>query len=679
MTIQMIAAASCVLSKNNVRRTASSAESLAELKADIAARGVLQNLIGFAIPKKRGKFEITAGGRRLSSVHALIADGALPADYQVPVFVMNDTTQAAETSLAENFQRQAMNPCDECNAFRYFIEAEGKTIEDVARRFGLTTRFVEGRIRLSGLAEEIFEALRAGEIGLEVAQAFGTTSDVARQSAVYAQSKNGYYGFNPGNIRRAMINETITASNPVAKLVGREAYVAAGGRVETDLFGAADDEIWLDSDLVRTLGEAKMTEAAAGLAGYGSVVPVLGVRVGYDDTAALWPVQGEPIEPSEAEAARLAEIATELEAIEATAAETGDEDYTPEQETRIEALEAEAEAITNRVAPIDDATKASATVFLVIGPDGTPTLHETVYVDRQRDTAPGTSSGNTSAGKPDATPGGLGQTLRDELAVQRTKLLGLHLANDAGMAVDLAVFLLADAQVSQGRCYDRGSSLSGSAPSRAQFGYKPEGQAIDQLQAFSDNLDHSWAEHRSTGARFDAFRALDDDRRGAWAGWVVARTLEPKLSNEMGCDFHNHLGRSLGIDVAAWWRPTAANFFNRVKKDVALNALRDIGGDELRARYINTKKSDLAAAAEKLCAGGAIVEAEVRAKAIAWVPDVMTFAATGEAELVNETDRVNDDEAPNNDLDDDEDVDPVDDCDNDTLAESRIDALDEAA
>lgn len=39
-----------------------------QLQADIAARGVLQNVIGFAIPKKTGKFEITAGGRRLSSV-----------------------------------------------------------------------------------------------------------------------------------------------------------------------------------------------------------------------------------------------------------------------------------------------------------------------------------------------------------------------------------------------------------------------------------------------------------------------------------------------------------------------------------------------------------------------------------------------------------------------------------
>ncbi len=167
--IQMIPARNCILSAMNVRRTPVDPATTAQFKADVAARGILQNLIGFAIPKKRGKFEITAGGRRLEAVHALIADKVLDDDYALPVFVMNDTSAATETSLAENFQRQSMNPADECIAFRHFVDAEGKTAEDVARRFGLTTRFVEGRIRLAGLAGEIFEALQKGEITLEVA------------------------------------------------------------------------------------------------------------------------------------------------------------------------------------------------------------------------------------------------------------------------------------------------------------------------------------------------------------------------------------------------------------------------------------------------------------------------------------------------------------------------------
>jgi ParB family transcriptional regulator, chromosome partitioning protein len=191
MTIQMIPAVDCILSPRNVRRTPAAPALHHQFKADIAARGVLQNLIGFGVPKKRGKFEITAGGRRLAAVHALIADGVFAADYVIPVFVLNDTATASETSLAENFQRQAMNPADECTAFRHFIDVDQATPEDIARRFGLTTRFVEGRVRLGNLAETVFDALRSGEINLEIAQAFAATSDTARQATVYAQLKDG--------------------------------------------------------------------------------------------------------------------------------------------------------------------------------------------------------------------------------------------------------------------------------------------------------------------------------------------------------------------------------------------------------------------------------------------------------------------------------------------------------
>ncbi len=634
MTIQMIPARNCILSSRNVRRTAGASTSLDELIASIEARGVLQNLIGFAIPKKKGKFEITAGGRRLAAVHALIEGGRCPADYEIPVFVMNDTSAAAETSLAENFQRLAMNPADECLAFRYFIETEGKTAEDVAKRFGLTTRFVEGRIRLAGLADEVFEALQTGDISLEIAKAFGATTDIAKQSAVFVQAKGSYYGFNVANIRRAMMDETINGSHALAKLVGREAYIAAGGRIEHDLFADRAEEAWLDTGLVETLAQSRMEHAAAGITGYGNVIPVLAHRPDFDLTRDLRPVRGERIEPTEAEAARLAEIDAQLEALEAEseAAETDDDAET--FEARVEALEAEAAAITNRIAPVDDTVKAVATAFVVIGGDGTPTLHETVYVEPAVHGAPGNGNprfiGNGGNDDDDVgAPGApaLGKPLRDELAVQRTKLLGLHLASDPGMAVDLAIFLLADAQARPGYHSDHGSSLQGGAPSRAPFGYTLEGTIIDQLQAFSDGLDHGWAGHHDITDRFDAFRTLDDEKRGAWAGWMVARTLEPKLADESGAAFHNHLGRNLGIDVAAWWRPTAANFFNRVRKGVVLDALETIGGNDLRSRYASAKKGDLASAAEKICAGTAIIEAEVRAKAIAWVPDVMLFGA----------------------------------------------------
>ena len=87
--------------------------------------------------------------------------------------MLEDSAEAAvETSLAENFHRLAMNPADEAQAFAALV-AGGATVEDVARRFGLTVRFVEGRLRLATLAPVVFEALASGQITLDIAKAYG--------------------------------------------------------------------------------------------------------------------------------------------------------------------------------------------------------------------------------------------------------------------------------------------------------------------------------------------------------------------------------------------------------------------------------------------------------------------------------------------------------------------------
>ncbi|MFX8504522.1 hypothetical protein ABTL94_19850, partial [Acinetobacter baumannii] len=79
----------------------------------------------------------------------------------------------------ENFFKLAMNPADACRAFQDIIETEKKTPADIAKRFGLTERFVLGRLRLAGLAEPVFEALRDGSITLDIAMAYASTSDTA--------------------------------------------------------------------------------------------------------------------------------------------------------------------------------------------------------------------------------------------------------------------------------------------------------------------------------------------------------------------------------------------------------------------------------------------------------------------------------------------------------------------
>ncbi|WP_419470503.1 ParB/RepB/Spo0J family partition protein, partial [Erythrobacter donghaensis] len=101
--------------------------------------------------------------------------------------------EAGEASLAENFQRVGMSPAEECRAFQHFIK-EGSDVAAVAKRFGLTQRFVEGRLRLANLAEPIFEALAKGDVTLEIAKAYAATDQHEVQLRVFEQMR---YAYNP--------------------------------------------------------------------------------------------------------------------------------------------------------------------------------------------------------------------------------------------------------------------------------------------------------------------------------------------------------------------------------------------------------------------------------------------------------------------------------------------------
>jgi ParB family chromosome partitioning protein len=132
---------------------------------------------------------------------------------------------------------------------------------------------------------------------------------------------------------------------------------------------------------------------------------------------------------------------------------------------------------------------------------------------------------------------------------------------------------------------------------------------------------------------------LPEAPRAAWLGNAVARTLEASLNLPGGrvCAFHDHLGRLLGIDVAQWWRPTGANYFDRVPKAMILNALEEVGGPALASRHAKGKKAELSQSAERIFAGDFIGEVEVKERALSWVPEAMRFAPAPAADPAEET------------------------------------------
>lgn len=632
------------LSANNVRKTHNQ-EADEQLSHDIEARGLLQNLI-VTKAKKRGQFDVIAGGRRLRAMTMIVERGAWDADRTVPcMLLVASDAQIAETSLAENFQRLAMTPAEECRAFQHFISQDEDT-RAVAKRFGLTTRFVEGRLRLASLAEPIFEALASGDLSLEMAKAYASTDQHAVQLRVYEQMR--YYGNNPDQVRRLIANGSARGTDPLALLVGEDAYTGAGGRIERDLFTAAEEDRWVDLEILQQLAATKLGAEAARLSeetGLGIIWPVAGTsswQAARD--LGLNRVTLPPAPLTEAAKARIDEIEARIEAI--CAEVEGMDEESPEAEKlneEYDQLDTEMQELSNPTAELPDEWKAEVGRFLIVTTKGEmvlePDYHSEKQLRMERDEdgkvtggsfETPTSSGGASAkpSAPEATaPGGKAYSARlfDELAVQRRNILAASLLGDPGLALDYAIFALADGIL---HSYDnRGTTIKVPRPQDSVLDSTvPKGMADDIIAGAYDALDKGWGEHKSVVDRFNAFRGLDDDAKGAWIAYTVATSIEAKMGYASGYNpIHAQLGMLLEIEPAAMWRPTSENYFDRINKGSILDLLKEVGGAELSNRYAASKKTEISGSCEKLFAGEVIVEDAIKERALAWVPAAMRF------------------------------------------------------
>ncbi|MDT7533117.1 ParB/RepB/Spo0J family partition protein [Sphingobium sp. SA2] len=669
------------LSPINVRRLPEEKLQIPQMAADIEARGVLQNLLVTPAKKPRGTFEVFDGGRRLRALQRLAEAGTIKADeYDVPVMVLQaDEATLSETSTATNFQQLKMTPAEECRAFQHFIGTTGD-IDAVAKRFGVTRRFVEGRLRLASLAEPIFEALSTGEITLDVAKAYASTENQEKQLLVWNSYQNSYV--TADTIRRVIANETLKANDPIAILVGEERYREAGGKVDGDLFTDGNDR-WVNPEVAHRLAGEIMEAEAKRIGEETGLAWIRPIASNYAHNAAhgLYRAILQPPALTEEQAARLVEIEERRSELEM---EMQDESVSEEDfkllDQEDDRLIAEAEAIENRAPVLPDELRQHVGAFLLLTPQGEMRLDTQYYSEQQilideptgedggegedgERAAGGFRVGGTEPSEPKyrpeaVAPGGkpLSARLYDELAMQRRDILASCLLAQPALALDYALFAMIDARTNSSSRYSYnsvkyGTTIRASGPQDPTTGDMPTSRARDYLSEAHEGLEAAWTEHQSEVDRFEAFRALDDDSKANWLAYIVAMSLEakPGMSNEQ-IPLHNRLASILDIDVASWWRPTSENFFDRVNKGSILSLLNDIGGPALTARHASLKKTEISESCQKLFAGDSIVEPEVKEAALAWVPNAMRFLDVVAEETVETAETEDEDVAAEGDV-----------------------------
>ena len=657
------------LAPENVRKTPPDPRADAELKASIAALGLLENLVvRMDEPDENSaeRFAVVAGGRRLKAMQALVEDSVLDADHPVLCLVKAGDVEPAELSLAENVVRIAMHPADQVTAFAKLVEA-GQSVSAIAARFGASERIVEQRLRLGNAAPELLDAYRADEIDLEVLKAFSVTSDRERQMAVWEQVSGQGYRPSAGQVKRLLTEERVPGRTAIARFVGVEAYEAAGGTVMRDLFADEHEHgVWFeDPVLLEKLATEKLQSAADELATrWKWAVPM--VEVSWDHTARYGRIEPQPGVPTDEEKAEI----EKLEARQAELAEFDDDQWTEELVSEAEAIEARLDEIEGAVearAMFRREDIAMAGCIVTIGRDGNLQAIQGLVKPEDMPKPEETGGAATPAGNghdPDAathgvhtaapsvsTPmappkdreaearkeAGVGIGLADDLRSIRTALVKAKLAGDFEAAFDLALFQMGRAVFAPGyrdHALDIAVKETPDRPNTrmndADFADWSPGEAMLEDRS---HLSFDWLEIEDDGESFAALRALPQADKQALFAACVARTVKGQLAFEPQArpELEATVAR-LDIDFAKLVRPTADMLWSRIAKARVLDIARTVFGLNWASARSKYKKPALAEAMDAAFAAGdppVGVSAAMHAAALAWVPPGFTAFDTG--------------------------------------------------
>ena len=294
----------------NVRKTRNQ-DGIDALAASIKAHGLQQNLV---VRKDGKKFAVVAGGRRLKALQQLAKAGDLQATFPVPCRI-TAADNATELSLAENVMREDMHPADQFEAFRSLTD-DGMPVADIAARFGCSETHVQKLLKLARVSPKIIKTYRNDDLTLECVMAFTVTDDREAQERVLAD-------FDPErndarDIRDALTENDIAATDKRVKFVTLKQYEKAGGKLKRDLFSDDDSGVYIeDAALLDTLVTEGLAKKARPVRAEGWKWVEVTHDFGYQKSSGYKRIYPAPVALTEAEQKQFDSLQAEYAALDA--------------------------------------------------------------------------------------------------------------------------------------------------------------------------------------------------------------------------------------------------------------------------------------------------------------------------------------------------------------------------
>ena len=621
----------------NVRRVGHSEASINALAASIAAVGLLQNLV--VEPELAedgtltGAYLVTAGeGRRLAQLLRVKRKDIRKTE-PMPCRIETNSN-AREISLHENTNREAMHPADQFEAFRDLIETDGQTIDDVAARFGVTPMVVKQRLKLATVSPKLMQIFRDGGLNLEQMMAFAISDNHERQDAVFAQLS--LWNKDAGTIRGRLTQDYVRSDDRRAILVGEDAYLALGGRIDRDLFDVVDGGGYFrDVVLLDDLAHQKLEALAADIKEAEGWKWSAGL-FDFPYSNGLRRVHPRAVELTEQDAAAHYSASAEHEAIYA---EWEGTEFPESVQSRVDELETVIGELEDKKTGFDPADVGRAGVIVTLDHAGQPRVArgllraedeppiETDTVDVEALVPDGEGEGDPGAAddasddEDEAVPLSLSDALVRDLTTHRT----VALRHELSQRPDLALVAMAHALAA--KTFYRFTEVSGldvvatSSQAVSTFGLdaNPASVALDACHA-------QWAGRVPVNpAELWAFVAgLSHDDVMALFAYCTAITLDatkyPHLTWIKGKESLDAIAADVGLDMANYWKPTAGSFFARVTRGQILEIVGNAAGEDAARRMKDMKKPTMVEEAERLMADSL------------WLPDLLRTKPAATAE-----------------------------------------------
>ena len=613
-------------SRRNVRKTAGA--SVDTLAASIARVGLLQNLT--VILSSDGEhYEVVAGGRRLAALKLLAKKRRIAKDWEVPCLLVQDAS-ARTVSLTENVQREAMHPADQFEAFAALV-AEGRPIEDIAADFAVTPLVVQRRLKLANVSPRLMADYRADAVTLDQLMALAVTDDHASQDAAFYDAPQ--WQRSPSALRERLTEREMGASHPLVRFVGLDAYEQAGGGIRRDLFAEGDAGVYLnDAALLETLVRQKLASMADTIRSEGWAWVDATPAVTYADLQAFQRAPRDRRTPGKREAQRIEKLQARMQEV----TDAIDAAMDADDEDKAEALQAEGEQLGEQLQALEDGlqdyspnVKAAAGAIVTIDRNGEAVIHRGLLREAEAKalrtleklrqgfgSAEGEAENDNEGEEADETPKAaiMSDRLAQRLSAHRTAALQIEVARHPQVA--LAALLHGMVQtVLQERHYGHdlplGVRLTVQDRLEDMAPDWPESPAAVGLR----ELQQAWGGKLpgDSAALFAALLAMDQGELVKLLAVCVAATVDVVTPRATVQQPGAELAQAVGLDMAAWWKPSAEGYFKHVPKAAVLQAVGEFAPESVH-RLAKLKKADIANEAERLADGAGWMPAIFKAE-----------------------------------------------------------------